>query len=54
MSRFGIVSHNTCCHGNAENTFGHKTLNLERGAIKLMLQQLHIFTKFADHVKKVL
>ena len=50
MSRFGRVSNNTCCHGNAFNTFGLKILNLERGAIKLMLPQFHIFTKFAEHV----
>ena len=50
MSRFDRVSDNTCCHGNALNTFGLKILNLERGAIKPMLPQLHIFTKFAEHV----
>ena len=32
------------------NTFGLKILNLEMGPIKPMLQQLHIFTKFAEHV----
>ena len=46
MSRFGRISDNTCCHGNAVSTFGLKILNLERGAIK----QLHIFTKFAEHI----
>ena len=50
MSRFGRVSDNTSCHGNALNTFSLKILNLERGAIKPMLPQLHIFTKFAEHV----
>ena len=50
MSRFGRVSDNTCCHGNALNTFGLKILNLERFAIKPMLPQLHIFIKFAEHV----
>ena len=50
MSRFGRVSDNTCCHGNALNIFRLKMLNLERGAIKPMLPHLHIFTKFAEHV----
>ena len=50
MSRFGGVSDNTCCHGNGLNTFGLKILDLERGAIKLMLPQLHIFTKFVEYV----
>ena len=50
MSRFGRESDNTCCHGNALNTFGLKILNLERDAIKLMLPQLYIFTKFTEHV----
>ena len=45
MSRFGTVSDNTCCHGNALNTFSLKILNLERGTIKPMLPQLDIFTK---------
>ena len=50
MSRFGRVSANTCCYGNTLNIFGLQSLNLERGAIKLMLPQLHIVTKFAEHV----
>ena len=50
MSRFGRVSDNTCCHGHALNTFSLKILNLERGAIKSMLPQLHIFTKFAEKI----
>ena len=50
MSRFGRVSDNTCCHGIALNTFSLKIFNLERGIIKPMLPQLHIFTKFAEHV----
>ena len=45
-----MVSYITCCHGNALNTFGLEILNLERGAIKPMLPQLHIFTKFAEHL----
>ena len=49
MSRFGRVLDNTCCHDNALNTFSLKILNLERGSIKLMFAQLHIF-KFAEHV----
>ena len=49
MSRFGRISDNTCCYGNALNTFGLKILNLERGAIN-RCYQLHIFTKFAEHV----
>ena len=47
MSRFRRVSDNTCCHGNALNTF---SLSLERGAINPMLPQLHIFTKFAEKI----
>ena len=50
MSRFGRVSDNTCCHGNALNTFSLKILNLETDPIKPILPQLHIFTKFAEHV----
>ena len=50
MNRFGRVSDNTCCHGSALNTFSLKTLNLERGTIKPMLPQLHIYTKSAEHV----
>ena len=50
MSRFGRVSDNTCSHANALNTFSLKILNLERGAIKPMLPQLNIFTKFEEHV----
>ena len=50
MSKFGNVSDNTCCHGNALNTFSLKILNLERSVIKPMLPHLHIFTKFAEHV----
>ena len=49
MSRFGRVSDNTCCHGNALNTIS-LILKLQRGAIKLMSPQLLIFTKFAEHV----
>ena len=41
MNRFGSVSDNTYCHDNALNTFGLKILDLERGAIKPMLPQLH-------------
>ena len=37
MTRFGRVSDNTCCHGNALNTLCLKILNLEMGAIKPML-----------------
>ena len=48
MSRFGIRQ--SSCHGNALNTFGLKVLNVERGAIRPMLPQLHIFNKFAEHV----
>ena len=44
------VSDNTCCHGKALNTFDLKILNLKRGTIKPMLPQLHIFTKFAEHI----
>ena len=50
MSRFGRVSDNTCCHGSTINNFGLKILNLERGAIKVMLPQLPIFTRFAEHI----
>ena len=50
MSRFGRVSDNTYCHGNNLNIFDLKILTLERGAIKPMLLQLHIFTKFAEDV----
>ena len=50
MSKFGRISDKTCCHGNTLNTFSLKILNLQRGAIKPMLPQLHIFTKFTEHV----
>ena len=50
MSMFGRASDNTCCHGNALNTFCLKILNSERGTIKPMLPQLYIFTKFAEHI----